>query len=266
MKKIFILYIFLFVTLLGNTQMMFPVYQTLQSSAKTTPSANTSAVTLITSSSASCGGEVLSTGGFDVTARGVCWSTSSNPTISNSKTSNGSGLGLFTSSITGLSEATTYYVRSYATNSLGTVYGNQVSFTTAAITWTEISSTYHAATSGWTQTLSATNSAKQYKLIVSGTWGIANGRLHRDAAYDCGSNNTIGVSGTPIANRGCDANWSLDGSCPPAVPNFPSGYATDNVYTYLLGAGKSGGIVISFSDGGYGDNRGGLTFKLYESN
>ena len=68
-------------------------------------------------------------GAFDVTARGVCWSTSENPTISNSHTTDGSGLGSFTSSITGLTSGETYYVRAYATNSAGTAYGNQVSLT-----------------------------------------------------------------------------------------------------------------------------------------
>lgn len=263
--KFFILNIFLLISMLGNSQIMFPVYQTLQSNVKSIPATSTSTISSITSSSASCGGEVLNTGGYDVIARGVCWSTSSNPTTSNSKTTNGSGLGSFSSSLTGLTEATTYYVRSYATNSLGTVYGNQVSFTTSSITWTLVSSTYHAASSGWTQTLAGTNSAKQYKLVVSGTWGIANGRCHRDAAYDCGSNNTIGSSGTPVANRGCDANWSLEGNCPPPAPNSPLAYAADHIYTYLLGAGKSSGFSISFSDGGYGDNCGGLTFALYVS-
>lgn len=266
MKKILILHFLLVSGFYGFGQIMFPVYQSLQSSPKSIPTINTNMVSSITYNSANCGGEVLSNGGETVVARGICWSTVSNPTIADSKTTDASGLGSFSSSLTGLSESTTYYVRAYATNSIGTVYGNQVSFTTTAITWTEISSTYRAATSGWTQTLAATNTLKQYKLVVSGTWGIANNRLHRDAAYDCGSNNTIGVSGTPIANRGCDANWSLAGNCPPPVPNSPSGYASNNTYTYLLGLGRSGGIVIAFSDGGYGDNSGGLTFKLYESN
>ena len=69
-------------------------------------------------------------GNATVTARGVCWSTSHNPTVSNSHTTDGSGTGSFTSSITGLSQNTTYYVRAYATNSVGTAYGNEVSFTT----------------------------------------------------------------------------------------------------------------------------------------
>ena len=96
------------------------------------PAVTTTAITGITSATATSGGNVTSNGGASVTARGVCWSTSSNPTISNSHTSDGTGTGLFTSSITGLTTVTTYYVRAYATNSVGTSYGAQVSFTTAA--------------------------------------------------------------------------------------------------------------------------------------
>lgn len=94
------------------------------------PTVTTAEVSDITSSTATCGGNVTSDGGATVTARGVCWSTSSNPTISNSHTSDGSGTGAFTSSITGLSESTTYHVRAYATNSQGTAYGDDITFTT----------------------------------------------------------------------------------------------------------------------------------------
>jgi hypothetical protein len=67
-----------------------------------------------------------------VTGRGVYWSTSSGSAITNSKTSNGSGTGQYVSNITGLTAGTVYYMHSYATNSAGTGYGNQLSFTTAA--------------------------------------------------------------------------------------------------------------------------------------
>lgn len=92
----------------------------------------TSGITNITTTSATGGGNVTSQGTTPVTARGVCWSTSTNPTIANSHTSNGTGAGSFTSNITGLMPATTYYVRAYATNTAGTGYGNQVQFTTSA--------------------------------------------------------------------------------------------------------------------------------------
>ena len=99
-------------------------------STTTTPTVTTTSVSDITSSSAKCGGNVISDGGTSVTARGICWSTSQNPTINNSHTSSGTGTGTFTASMTGLSASTTYYVRAYATNNKGTSYGEQKNFTT----------------------------------------------------------------------------------------------------------------------------------------
>ena len=94
------------------------------------PTVTTNSVTNITPNSATCGGNVTAEGSGAVTARGVCWSTSPNPTTSNSHTSNGTGTGSFTSNLTGLNQGTLYYVRAYATNSEGTAYGDEVSFTT----------------------------------------------------------------------------------------------------------------------------------------
>ena len=91
----------------------------------------TTAISSITMTGATGGGNVTYGGGRTVTARGVCWNTTGAPTIANPKTVNGTGLGVFTSSITGLVENTTYYVRAYATTADGTFYGNQVSFSTA---------------------------------------------------------------------------------------------------------------------------------------
>jgi hypothetical protein len=92
----------------------------------------TNAVSGITTSSATCGGNVTSDGGSPVLVRGNCWNTSPSPTLANSHTTNGAGTGMFTSSLTPLSPSTTYWVRSYATNSTGTSYGNERSFTTFA--------------------------------------------------------------------------------------------------------------------------------------
>ena len=97
------------------------------------PTVTTTSASLITSTTATGGGNVTSDGGTAVTTRGVCWSTTSNPTIAlSTKTTDGTGTGEFTSSITGLTASTTYYIRAYATNSLGTAYGSQKSFTTLA--------------------------------------------------------------------------------------------------------------------------------------
>jgi PKD repeat protein len=94
----------------------------------------TTAITSITSTTAISGGNITNDGGSAVTARGVCWSTTANPTTANIKTSDGTGTGIFTSNITGLTANTTYHVRAYATNSTITAYGtgNDQIFTTSA--------------------------------------------------------------------------------------------------------------------------------------
>jgi hypothetical protein len=84
----------------------------------------------IEGTTATTGGNVTADGGAEVTARGVCYGTSSGPTITGSKTAEGTGTGEFVSSLTGLKGLTKYYVRAYATNSAGTAYGNEISFTT----------------------------------------------------------------------------------------------------------------------------------------
>ena len=90
----------------------------------------TTAITNIGTTTATGGGTISSNGGATITVSGICWSTSQNPTTSNSKTTNGTSSGAFTSNLTGLISKTTYYVRAYATNSAGTSYAAQVSFTT----------------------------------------------------------------------------------------------------------------------------------------
>lgn len=97
---------------------------------KLPPTIATNEVSSITATSAVCGGEVISDGGASITARGVCYSTAPNPTINNNHTSNGNGTGSFVSNLTGLLPNTTYYVKAYATNSIGTSYGEQKTFTT----------------------------------------------------------------------------------------------------------------------------------------
>lgn len=97
------------------------------------PTLTTTDVSGITETTALSGGYISSDGGSAVTARGVCWNTSPAPTTANSKTTNGTGNGLFTSSITGLTLNTKYYIRAYATNSNGTNYGPELFFKTAGI-------------------------------------------------------------------------------------------------------------------------------------
>jgi len=97
----------------------------------TAPVLTTTNASNITSNSISTGGVITSDGGANITAKGVVWSTTQNPTITlNTKTIDGTGMGTFVSLISGLLPNTTYYVRAYATNSVSTSYGNEITFTT----------------------------------------------------------------------------------------------------------------------------------------
>ena len=84
----------------------------------------------ITSRTAVCGGYITSDGGSAIIAKGVCWSTDQTPTIYNNKTDEGTGVGSYTSNLTSLTPNTKYYIRAYASNSIGTKYGSVVSFST----------------------------------------------------------------------------------------------------------------------------------------
>lgn len=96
----------------------------------TVPTVTTSSIPYITSTSAIAGGHVISDGNEPVTERGICWSKIPLPTIADQKTSDGSGNGVFTSMLTGLSSKTTYFLRAYATNLAGTGYGDEITFKT----------------------------------------------------------------------------------------------------------------------------------------
>ena len=96
------------------------------------PTVVTQEASEITSNSAKISYEVTADGGAEVTSSGVCWSTSQNPTIADDKTNDGNGIGKFTSNLQNLLPSTTYYLRSYAVNSVGVSYGEKMGFVTLA--------------------------------------------------------------------------------------------------------------------------------------
>ncbi len=96
----------------------------------TVPSVITTNVSSVTESSALCGGNVVSDGGSVVISRGICWSTTINPTIEDNYIALGYGIGQFSNTLSGLLSGTTYYIRAYAVNSTGVAYGANVNFTT----------------------------------------------------------------------------------------------------------------------------------------
>ena len=129
---------------------------TTLSSNESTPTLTTITPSNKTQTSATSGGNISSDGGNSITSRGVCWSTNPSPTISSNKTTNGSGKGSFTSTISNLSPNTRYYIRAYAINSKGPGYGEQKTFTTLSsnesiptlTTTTPANKTQTSATSG----------------------------------------------------------------------------------------------------------------------
>lgn len=94
------------------------------------PILTTTAISNLTATTATGGGNITDEGSSTVISRGICWSTGTSPSIADSKTSDGAGVGSYVSNMTGLNGKSTYYVRAYATNSAGTGYGMAISFTT----------------------------------------------------------------------------------------------------------------------------------------
>ncbi len=99
----------------------------------TTQVLTTTGVHSITETTATSGGSITGDGKSAITARGICWGTTSSPTISGNKTNDGSGNGTFVSNLEGLQPGTTYYIRSYGTSNEGSSYGNEKNFTTHSI-------------------------------------------------------------------------------------------------------------------------------------
>ena len=149
------------------------------------PTVTTTAVTAITSFTATGGGNVTATGGASVSARGICFGLTHTPTVTDSKTTDGTGAGAFTSSITGLKHNTTYYVRAYATNSAGTAYGPEVSFKTAALP-DAIYALGDGTAAGWDNTIAV-------KISQTTTPGIYEGILVLTAAKSMKFIQTLGT-------------------------------------------------------------------------
>lgn len=178
--------------------------------------------TIASNTTAMSGGYVMADNGFPVTARGVCWSTTANPTILDSKTSDGSGIGVFNSTLSGLTPGTTYHLRAYATSSVGTAYGADSTFTTTNIitgTFTDARDghVYNYVTLG-NQTWMAENLAYLPNVSdsLTGSSTIAHQYVYRyhgtdvNAAKLTANFQEYGVLyNAPSASANCPAGWHL---------------------------------------------------------
>jgi hypothetical protein len=162
------------------------------------PTVTTNGVTDITQTTATCGGNVADGGGLMVIARGVCWSTMPDPTVNDSHTNDGTGIGGFTSNITGLMAGAPYYVRAYAVNRLGTSYGNEVNFTAPQL--------------------------ENYTISVSAEPAIG-GTVTGGGTYQQGQSCTV----TATENDGYTfLNWTEDGEA----------VSADTIYTFIVNGDK----------------------------
>jgi len=212
---------------------------------------NTTSISGISNSTANSGGNITNDGGANIIARGICYDTSPSPTIANSTVNNGTGTGIFTCSISGLSPITTYYVRAFATNSVGTSYGNDVNFTTNPISLA-------------TLTTSAVNISG---IAVSSGGNITNDGgatvTARGVCYSTSANPTISNSFTVDGSGIGSYTSSTFTNLTPGAIYFVRAYATNSIGTAYgnpisftapslsIGQSFAGGVIAYLDGTGY---------------
>lgn len=239
------------------------------------PTVTTIAISDISCTSASSGGSVTDDGGATVTDFGVCWSTYSSPTTMDNLTDDGSGIGSFSSSITGVAAGTTIYVRAYATNSAGTAYGSEESFTSLSAlsagtvgsaqsicyNTTPVSLTNNAAPTGATgaytyQWQSSTDGSSYSNISSETSTTYSPGALTSNTWYrraetsaTCGTVYTSGIKMTVYSDLAAGTIGSAETICynasPATLTNTASPTGGTTSYTYQWQSSTDGS---SFSD------------------
>jgi len=170
-------------------------------SAEEIPTITTNLIDNITETSATAGGHISSDGGATVTERGVCYSTSSMPTTSNSKMAAGTGTGSFTTNLSGLTESTTYYVRAYAINSAGTAYGDDINFKTQNSNYGTVTDSRDSKTYKWVRI------GSQVWMAENLNYSTGNSRCYDNSSSNC---NTYGrLYDWNTAKNACPSGWHL---------------------------------------------------------
>ena len=224
----------------------------------TAPTVSTVQATNITTDAATVGGNVTKDNGTTVTERGVCWSTKSNPTISDNKKVSGKGTGSFSVSLSSLAEETTYYVRAYAVNSIGIEYGNEITFTTKKVIIGAIKFAFSVSKN---KKVYFSKGNLQYKRS-SNTWKFAENQ------YDTIGNVTSNYSWSGIDLFGWGTSGWDSGAIeyqPYSTSSYGSDYWPGGSYTNSLTgnyANADWGVYNKISNGG---NQAGLWRTLTES-
>ncbi len=195
------------------------------------PTVITTAITSVTTTTASSGGTVSSNGGSAVTASGICWSTSSNPTITDSHTSDGTATP-FTSSLSGLTINTQYHVRAYATNAIGTAYGSDISFYTLA---------------------------NKYYYVAGGSPNLADLAQWFGNANGTGANppnfTTAGITYQINSNATTSATWTVSGTGSLIVFGDPSVAAATLTVASSFPINTSVGVALNINAANSGTNK-----------
>ena len=210
------------------------------------PVVSTQLITDVTDSSALCGGTVSMDCGNSVTAYGVCWSTYPNPTLSDFYTVDGNGMGSFASTLSGLADATTYYVRAYATNSSGTSYGEERVFTTLVnyhgIIYVTQTGAGTRSGNSWANAVSSIDTAQTLAQANNAVVWVAAGTYYGDTTaanaftMKDGVNVYGGFAGDELANydlslRDFEANTTiLDGQNARRVLNQPNDFNNQTIW------------------------------------
>ena len=216
------------------------------------PTITTRAVSAITTNSANSGATITSDGGATLSAWGVCWSTSANPTLSNSFLQNNVSTTIFGSALSGLTLNTTYYVRAYATNSAGTAYGNEQSFTTLAIVIPIVTTTAISAV-----TSTSANSGGSLTYDGGGTvsaWGVCWSTSANPTLANSFLQNTVSSGSFSSALSGLTLNTTYyvrafaTNSAGTAYGNEQIFTTTNNFFT--IGQSYQGGIIAYIDSSG----------------